>query len=84
MTKDDRRGYREWAERVVRTAPRYERACYEELAAHNRAKARGWSQLPGSGCDTLDPDEENGLVKLQRLFRILAARILIMYREGRL
>jgi len=68
----------------VRTAPRYERACYEELTAHNRAKAAGWHRLPGKGCDTLDPDEENGLVELQRWFRILAAKILIMHREGRL
>ncbi len=84
MTKKDRKQYREWAESVLRTAPRYVESCYEELAAHNRAKARGWCQLPRGGCDTPDPDEENGLVILQRLFKLFAAKILVMYREGKL
>ncbi|MBM4032471.1 MAG: hypothetical protein FJ291_11895 [Planctomycetes bacterium] len=84
MTKQQRQRYREWAGKVVSTGPRYERACLEELAAHNRAKSTGWHRLPGNGCGTGDSFDENGLAQMQRKFRIVAARILIMYREGKL
>ncbi|MBM4040086.1 MAG: hypothetical protein FJ290_16400 [Planctomycetes bacterium] len=84
MTREERRRYREWAEKAVREAPRYERACLAALAVHNLEKKGDWHRLSGGGCDARDPDEENGLVILQRKFMIVAARILMMYREGKL
>ena len=83
MDQQTRRRHREWAEKLVRTAPQYEQRCHEALATHNRDKAAG-RLGPNEALAPTNRHEQNGLVQQQRWFMIMGARILTMYRAGEL